>query len=74
MWHIFRAEGLNDNGLIKYLAGTIFYELTLEGERALRAHVLLSTRRILNEAGVDGSKRISEEQFLKMVEDIEESA
>ena len=74
VWHIFRAEGLNDYGLIKYLAGTIFFELTLDGERALRAHVLLSIRRILNEAGVDGSERLSEEQFLKIVEDIEESA
>ena len=74
VWHISRSRGANDNGLTKYLAGPIFFELPLEGERAFRAHVLLSIRRILNEAGVDGSARMSEDQFRKMVEDIDAQA
>ena len=74
VWHITRSQGVNNSGLRKYLAGIIFYELPLEGERVLRAHVLVSIRRILNEAGIDGNNRISEDQFRKMVEDIDAEA
>ena len=74
VWHISQSQGANNNGLRKYLAGIIFYDLPLEGERAFRAQVLVSIRRILNEGGVDGNDRMSEEGFRKIVVEIDAQA
>ena len=72
MWHIFNSLPREENQMVKQLAGIIFFDQPRDERRVLRAHVLLSIRRILNEARVDGNERMTPEQFHDLADGIAE--
>ena len=72
MWHIFNSLPREKNQMVKQLAGIIFFDQPRDERRVLRAHVLLSIRRILNEARVDGNERMTPEQFHDLADGIAE--
>ena len=72
MWHVFKSPGREENRLGKQLSGIIFFDEPRDEKRALRAHVLLSIRRILNEARVDGNELMTPEQFHDLADGLAE--
>ena len=72
VWHIFKSPVREENQLRKQLSGIIFFDEPRDKGRALRANVLLSIRRILNEARVDGNERMTPDQFHELADGLEE--
>ena len=61
VWHI-EAHPTNDR-LVHHLEGIVYYDYRTRERRYLRAHDSLSFHRILSDAGVHGTRRLSDDRW-----------